>query len=128
MLEVASGRRRDARPLAAEASSSESKLLMSEGPPLEIGEALHLVMERVSLPDATDLEQVTDAIAAEAGLGRAPRGADRDGGDGAWRAQRSQSRRVEATCYRELPFTVSSDGGFVAGRMDLVARTSDDPR
>ena len=41
---------------------------MSEGPPLEIGDALHLVMERVSLPDADDLEQVTAAIAAEAGL------------------------------------------------------------
>ena len=43
-------------------------MLVTEGPPLEIGDALHLVMEQVSLPDAEDLERSADAICAEAGI------------------------------------------------------------
>ena len=55
---VASSVERARRPLAAEASHSGATLLVSEGPPLPVGDALHLVMERVSLPDAEDLEDV----------------------------------------------------------------------
>ena len=53
---MASSKERDVRPLAAEASHSAAALLVSEGPPLPVGDALHLVMERVSLPGAEDLD------------------------------------------------------------------------
>ena len=97
---------------------------MSEGPPLEIGEALHLVMERVSLPDAEDLEEVAGAIAAEAGLV--------DHQDELLKLARRclASPTVtqvtqDGTAQREVPFVKAGADGFVTGRLDLVARNAD---
>jgi ATP-dependent exoDNAse (exonuclease V) beta subunit len=121
---VASSVERATRPLASEASSASSALLLSEGPPLPVGDALHLVMERVSLPDATDLDEVVESVCAEAGL------LDRAGEVQEMAARCLSSAAVRSaldsgTYWREVPFTVTRDGGFAVGRVDLVYREGD---
>jgi ATP-dependent helicase/nuclease subunit A len=121
---VASSVERATRPLASEASSASSALLLSEGPPLPVGDALHLVMERVSLPGATDLDDVVESVCAEAGL------LDRTGEvqEMATRCLSSEAVRSALACgtyWREVPFTVTRDGGFAVGRVDLVYRDRD---
>lgn len=120
-IAVASSVERAVRPLAAEASHSASTLLVSEGPPLPIGDALHLVMERVALPGAEDLDEVAEAACAEAGL------RDNAGlvGEMARRCLDSgaMARALASDgWYREVPFTVTRNGGFGTGRVDLVYR------
>jgi ATP-dependent exoDNAse (exonuclease V) beta subunit len=124
-ITVASSVERSVRPLAAEASHSASTLLVSEGPPLPIGDALHLVMERVALPGAEDLDEVVETICAEAGL------PDDAGlvGEMARRCLDSDAiahALASAEWYREVPFTVSRNGGFGTGRVDLIYREGDE--
>lgn len=121
---VASSVERSTRPLAAEASHSAQALLVSEGPPLPVGDALHLVMERVALPDAEDLVEVVEAVCAEAGL------LDRleEVREMAERCLASPvvRRAVESgSAQREVPFTVVGEGGFATGRVDLVFGEND---
>ena len=79
-------------------------MLVSEGPPLEIGDALHKVMEKVSLPDAEDLEMWAEAICTRS--------------SGSWSTRRGRGHgpavpgepyreaRDESGSYRrEVPFT-----------------------
>ena len=126
-LTVASTTEREARPLAAEASHSAGALLASEGPPLEIGEALHLVMERVDLPEAGNLEPVTLAACAEAQI--------EDHADEVMELARrcltspTVKHALESGTYRrEVPFTVMDAGGPVVGRVDLVFKDGDELR
>ncbi len=82
-------------------------------------------MERVSLPDAEDLDGVVDSVCAEAGLS-----------DHAQEVRQLAVRCLESptvkraiesnTIQREVPFTVPWDGGFATGRVDLVFRDGDD--
>jgi ATP-dependent exoDNAse (exonuclease V) beta subunit len=121
---VASSVERATRPLASEASSASSALLLSEGPPLPVGDALHLVMERVSLPEATDLDEVVESVCAEAGL------LDRTGEVQEMAARCLSSAAVRRALasgayWREVPFTVIRGGGFAVGRVDLVYREGD---
>jgi ATP-dependent exoDNAse (exonuclease V) beta subunit len=118
-LVIASSSDRQVRPLAAEASHSAAALLTSEGPPLKIGDALHLVMERVSLPDAEDLDEVVDSVCLEAGIPEH----QAEMLELAKRCLTSPTvrRALElGTYHREVPFTVPSDGGFALGRVDFV--------
>ena len=118
---VASSMERARRPLAAEASHSGATLLVSEGPPLPVGDALHLVMERVTLPDAADLDDVVSAVCAEAAI---PERED-EVLEMARRCLASPTvkRALESgEWWREVPFTVQADGGFAVGRVDLVFR------
>ena len=98
-------------------------MLVSEGPPLEIGDALHKVMEKVSLPDAEDLEMWADAICAESG---SPSTLD-EVVELARRCLESPTvkRAIESGTYqREVPFTVPWDGGYCdrPGRPGLPPR------
>jgi ATP-dependent helicase/nuclease subunit A len=123
-LTVASSVERSVRPLAAEASHTEAAMLVSEGPPLEIGDALHRVMEKVSLPDAEDLAMWAEAICGEFGIP-----------DNVYAvvemAQRcldspTVKRAIESGNYqREVPFMESSDSGYTSGRVDLVFAEND---
>ncbi len=123
-LTVASSVERSVRPLAAEASHSDAAMLVSEGPPLEVGDALHKVMEKVTLPDAEDLEIWAEAICQEFGI-------PDHAGEVVEMAQRCLSsptvrRAIGSGNYqREVPFTLTEDGGFAAGRVDLVFRDDD---
>ncbi len=123
-LTIASSMERSLRPLSAEASHSASTLIVSDGPPLPVGDALHLVMERVSLPDASDLDSVVESVCLEAEIeDRA-----KEVREMAERCLSSPTvkRAIESgTCQREVPFTVPWDGGFATGRIDLVYRDED---
>ncbi len=123
-LVVASSVERSTRPMAAEASHSESSLIVSQGPPLPVGDALHLVMQRVSLPDAADLEAVSDSVCEEADV------MDRrnEVREMARRCLESESmkRAIASGAYqREVPFTMPWNGGFATGRVDLISREGD---
>ena len=45
-IEVASSRERAQGPLAAEVATFEAALVIGQGPPIPIGDAVHMVMER----------------------------------------------------------------------------------
>lgn len=124
-LVVASSMERSVRPLAAEASHSGPTLLVSDGPPLPVGDALHLVMERVSLPGAEDLAAVVAAVCAEAGL------PDRVNEVRTMAERCLESPTVRAAIAsgayrREVPFTTPWNGGFATGHVDLVYRDGDE--
>lgn len=118
-LTVASSVERSVRPLAAEASHTEAAMLVSEGPPLEVGDALHKVMEKISLPAADDLEMWAEAICAEFGIPQST-------GEVIEMARRclaspTVKRAIESGSYqREVPFTLRRNGCYLAGRVDLV--------
>ena len=118
-LTIASSVERSVRPLAAEASNSAGALLVSEGPPLEVGDALHLVMEQVSLPDAEDLDEVATAICIEAGI--PDHAAEVTELARRCLASPTVKRALELGTYkREVPFTVPTENGFALGRVDMV--------
>ena len=126
-IETASSRERAVGPLAAEVATFGASLLVSDGPPIPVGDAVHMVMERVSLPGAHDLAAIADDVCQE--------------GDIADQTQNvvAMSRAcLQATCvqralaggrwWREVPFVLSratdpsdADGGPLAtGRVDMV--------
>jgi ATP-dependent exoDNAse (exonuclease V) beta subunit len=111
------------RPLVVSSESPDATLILGEGPPLPLGDAVHRVMELISLPDATDLDEIAAAICAEAELddhvdeviGLARR----------CLASNAVQRALAADqLVRELPFTIEMpDGpGYVNGRIDLLFR------
>ena len=64
-IETASSRERADGPLAAEVATFGASLLVSDGPPIPVGDAVHMVMERVTLPGADDLEAIADDVCQE---------------------------------------------------------------
>ena len=67
-IEIASSRERPRGPLAAEVATFDAALVIGQGPPIPIGDAVHMVMERVTLPDAHDLEQIADDVCKEGAI------------------------------------------------------------
>jgi ATP-dependent helicase/nuclease subunit A len=123
-LEVASSVERSVRPMAAEASHSDAAMLVSEGPPLEIGDALHKVMEKVSLPEAEDLEPWARAVCAEFGIPEH----EHEVVELARRCLASPSferAKKSGAPIRELPIATVLNGSLALGRSDLVFRTED---
>ena len=53
-IEIASSRERAYGPLAAEVATFDAALVIGQGPPIPIGDAVHMVMERVTLPGARE--------------------------------------------------------------------------
>jgi len=119
----------DPRPLAAEVESADaeqgSTIDVESTPPLELGDAFHRVMERVTLPGAGDLEELTEAICEEAGIPQAV-----DGIVAMARAclesELVQRARAAGDVHREVPFVVEQDGKVLVGRIDLLFRDGDD--
>lgn len=96
-------------------------MLVSEGPPLEIGDALHRVMEKVSLPLAEDLEIWAEAICTEFGIPDCVNEVT----ELAQRCLKSPTVKraiASGSCSREVPFVLATERGFLAGRVDLVFR------
>ena len=87
---------------------------------MDIGTAVHRVMELITLPTGDDLAAITAAVCAEAGIGPATA----EVLELATRCLNSPSmqRALAADRYeREVPFSaVLEDGTHLAGRMDLV--------
>jgi ATP-dependent helicase/nuclease subunit A len=117
-IETASSRERAQGPLAAEVSTFSAALVLGEGPPIPIGDAVHMVMERVTPPDAEDLEVIAEDVCLEGGIREELRDVismcraclDAEHVRRAFAAER---------CWREVPFVLSRDGaggnGAVAG-------------
>jgi len=127
-IEVASSRERAVGPLAAEVATFGAALLVTDGPPLPVGDAVHMVMERVTLPDASDLEQITEDVCLEGDIAN-----QTDNVLAMCRAclQSHCVRRVleGRRWWREVPFVLSRAGDaedadrgpLATGRVDLVS-------
>ena len=64
-IETASSRERAQGPLAAEVATFASALVLGQGPPIPVGDAVHMVMERITLPSAEDLEAIAEDVCLE---------------------------------------------------------------
>jgi ATP-dependent helicase/nuclease subunit A len=127
---TASGLKVDPRPLAAVAEApttdgDEGPTIDKDStPPLELGDAFHRVMEKITLPDVPDLDKLAQAICAEAAI---PEATDLVI-DMARRCLDSDIvQRAIATgdIHREVPFVVEHNGQVLIGRLDLVFRDGD---
>jgi ATP-dependent exoDNAse (exonuclease V) beta subunit len=132
-IEVASSRERAQGPLAAELATFEAALVIGQGPPIPIGDAVHMVMERVDLPDAGDLEAVADDVCKEGDIVD-----DTDDVIAMCRAcllaPSVQRALAGGSFWREVPFVLSragegvdpDRGPLVSGRVDMVVRDGDE--
>ena len=128
-IEIASSRERPQGPLAAEVATFEAALVIGQGPPIPIGDAVHMVMERVTLPDAHDLEQIADDVCKEGAITEDT--ADVVSMCRACLDSPSVQRAIELGSWsREVPFMLNHahDGQdanrapLTNGRVDLVYR------
>ena len=128
-IETASSRERARGPLAAEVETFAATLLVGDGPPLPVGDAVHMVMERITLPDGGDLEQIADDVCKEGAISEQL--ADVIAMCRACLRAPSVQRAAAATRFwREVPFVLSrgadraaaDSGPLVNGRVDLVYR------
>ena len=107
-------------PLAATSDAGETAISLDLAPPVDIGTAVHRVMELITLPAGDDLAAIAAAVCAEAGIGPATA----EVLELATRCLNAPSmqRALAAERYeREVPFSaVLDDGTHLAGRMDLV--------
>ena len=132
-IEVASSRERARGPLAAEVATFDAALVIGQGPPIPIGDAVHMVMERISLPGAEDLEVVADDVCKEGDIAD-----DTDDVVAMCRAcllaPSVQRALAEGRFWREVPFVLSrardgtdpDRGPLVSGRVDMVSRDGDE--
>ncbi len=131
-IDIASSRERATGPLAAEVSTFASALLIGDGPPIPVGDAVHMVMERVRLPGAEDLEQVVEDVCLEGAIKE-----QLDDVLAMCRACLKASSVTDAltrgSWWREVPFVLSHNEGtspltspLTAGRVDMVYRDGDE--
>jgi ATP-dependent helicase/nuclease subunit A len=125
-IEIASSRERAQGPLAAEVATFEAALVLGTGPPIPVGDAVHMVMERVALPHAGDLEAVAEDVCLEGDIAH-------DLEDviamcrACLKAPSVQHALAGGQFWREVPFVLSRNGEvdpdrgpLVSGRVDLV--------
>ena len=132
-IEIASSRERPRGPLAAEVATFDAALLIADGPPIPIGDAVHMVMERVSLAGAEDLEQIADDVCKEGAITNDT--ADVISMCRACLDSPSVKRAVKiGTWWREVPFVINhalageptERAPLTNGRVDLVFRDGDE--
>ncbi|MGO9793761.1 MAG: UvrD-helicase domain-containing protein [Solirubrobacteraceae bacterium] len=132
-IETASSRERSRGPLAAEVEAFGATLLVGDGPPLPVGDAVHMVMERISFPNGDDLELVADDVCKEGAI------TEQTSDVVAMcrvclQAPSVQRAAVSRRYWREVPFVLSraTDGAdpdrgpLVNGRVDLVYQENDE--
>jgi ATP-dependent helicase/nuclease subunit A len=130
-IETATSRERAVGPLAAEVATFGTSLLVADSPPIPVGDAVHMVMERVSLPDATDLEAIANDVCLEGDI------AEHEADVVAMCRACLQAGSVQRALaggrwWREVPFVVSrevgaaSEGALATGRVDLVHQDGDE--
>ena len=132
-IETASSRERATGPLAAEVATFGASLLVSDGPPIPVGDAVHMVMERVTLPGADDLEAIADDVCQEGDI------ADLTEDVLAMCRACLQAHCVQHALaggrwWREVPFVLSRTtdssepdrGPLATGRVDMVHQDGDE--
>jgi ATP-dependent exoDNAse (exonuclease V) beta subunit len=131
-IEIASSRERPHGPLAAEVATFDAALVIGDGPPIPIGDAVHMVMERITMSDGHDLERIADDVCKEGAIvGDLP---DVISMCRACLDSPSVKRALElGSWWREVPFmlnhTINGDAGrakLTNGRVDLVYRDGDE--
>jgi ATP-dependent exoDNAse (exonuclease V) beta subunit len=132
-IAIASSRERAQGPLAAEVATFDAALVIGQGPPVPIGDAVHMVMERVTLADPRDLEQIAEDVCAEGAITHDL--ADVISMCRACLDSPSVRRAVQVgTWWREVPFVINhASAGEPAerapltnGRVDIVFRDGDE--
>ena len=132
-IEIASSRERAHGPLAAEVATFDAALVIGDGPPIPVGDAVHMVMERITMSDGHDLERIADDVCKEGAIIGDLR--DVISMCRACLDSPSVRRAIELGSYwREVPFVVthSSNGEpaerapLTNGRVDLVYRDGDE--
>ncbi|MGI8756983.1 MAG: PD-(D/E)XK nuclease family protein, partial [Acidimicrobiales bacterium] len=113
-------------PLAAVSDAGEVAISLELAPPVDIGTAVHRVMELITLPAGDDIEAITAAVCAESGI--APATAEVLELSRRCLASPSLQSALGSDQYeREVPFSaVLDDGTHLVGRMDLVYREGDE--
>ncbi len=132
-IETASSRERATGPLAAEIATFGASLLVSDGPPIPVGDAVHMVMERLTLPGAHDLEAIADDVCKEGDI------VDQTEDVVAMCRACLQAHCVQRTLaagrwWREVPFVLSratdsseaDRGPLATGRVDMVHQDGDE--
>jgi ATP-dependent exoDNAse (exonuclease V) beta subunit len=126
-IENASSRERAQGPLAAEVSTFAAALVLGEGPPIPAGDAVHMVMERITPPGAQDLDAIAEDVCLEGGIAE-----QLDDVVAMCRhclkADSVHRAFAASRCWREVPFVLSRNGAsgdpfsgpLVTGRVDLV--------
>jgi len=100
-------------------AASGTRALVSRDRTLLFGQAFHRIMELAGLPRARPLNTLAAAVAK--GLGIADEAADLERIAAVALASELLARAARSTrSYREVPFTVHRDGGFIEGRIDLL--------
>ena len=108
-------------PAAALLGADDAPLIAGAGPPLEIGEVLHRVLELCDLARPDDLPPLVDSLCVTAGVAQ-------HADDVLALARACLESPVtgralaSAACWREVPYTIPLDGGYGTGRIDLVFR------
>ncbi|MFN8188052.1 MAG: 3'-5' exonuclease [Gaiellales bacterium] len=111
--------REGAEPHASILAAGDGPLILGEGPPREVGEALHKVMELCDLARPESLPSLVESICAVAGIPEAA-------GEVLKLAQACVGSPVVARAlasgrhWREVPYTVPIENGYGTGRIDLV--------
>jgi ATP-dependent helicase/nuclease subunit A len=132
-IEIASSRERARGPLAAEVATFTAALVIGQGPPIPIGDAVHMVMERVNLGDGRDVDQIADDVCAEGAISEDLQ--DVIAMCHACLASPSVRRAVVlGSWWREVPFMICHPNGdrpveqapLTNGRVDLVYRDHDE--
>jgi len=99
--------------------ADDAPLIVGEGPPKEKGEAMHKVLELIDLRNPTDVEEVTRSVCELAGL---TEHADEvlDLVNACLASPVMDRVRRAERIWREVPYTLRVDDGYVTGRIDLV--------
>jgi ATP-dependent helicase/nuclease subunit A len=129
-IETASSRERAYGPLSAEVATFGATLMVHDGPPIPVGDAVHMVMERITLPDASDLEAIAEDVCLEGDI------ADQQDDVIAMCRACLDSPAVQdalqsGRLWREVPFILNQardpseaqTGPLATGRVDLVYQT-----
>jgi ATP-dependent helicase/nuclease subunit A len=131
-IETASSRERAYGPLAAEVTTFGATLMVHDGPPIPVGDAVHMVMERITLPDARDLEEIAEDVCLEGDI------ADELGDvirmcRACLESPAVQNALQTGRLWREVPFVLNQArdpneaqrGALATGRVDLVYQSQD---
>jgi ATP-dependent helicase/nuclease subunit A len=108
------------RPLSpAMIGADDEPLIVSDGPPAPIGEAMHRVLELIDLRDPRDVEKTVSSVCALAGLG----GHEDQLVELVLACLSSPvvgRLRASARSWTEVPYTTRIAEGYATGRIDVV--------